>query len=118
MRRVDRDRTVGIGRFSDYPPSMTGRICFLLCGVFILLATFRALGQAPLVRVTPGELVIDPPTLINLGFEWIIEGDSNRNQQRSAEFAQHSIPISDGRQNVVTRRAGRAGRAGRGAYSL
>src|SRR6476660_9234569 len=29
--------------------------------------------------VTPGELVIDPPTLINLGFEWFIEGDANRN---------------------------------------
>jgi hypothetical protein len=30
-------------------------------------------------RVTPGELIIDPPTLINLGFEWLIEGDENRN---------------------------------------
>ena len=30
-------------------------------------------------RVTPGELVIDPPTLINLGFEWLIDGDANRN---------------------------------------
>jgi hypothetical protein len=28
---------------------------------------------------TPGEFVIDPPTLINLGFEWLIEGDDNRN---------------------------------------
>src|SRR5215510_10159660 len=30
-------------------------------------------------RVTAGEFVIDPPTLINLGFEWMIEGDDNRN---------------------------------------
>src|SRR5262245_51481555 len=30
-------------------------------------------------RVTPGELVVDPPTLINLGFEWLIDGDGNRN---------------------------------------
>ena len=29
--------------------------------------------------VTPGEFVIDPPTLINLGFEWVIQGDDNRN---------------------------------------
>ena len=29
--------------------------------------------------VTPGELVIEPPTLINLGFEWFIQGDANRN---------------------------------------
>ena len=26
-----------------------------------------------------GELVIEPPTLINLGFEWFIQGDDNRN---------------------------------------
>ena len=29
--------------------------------------------------VVPGELVVEPPTLINLGFEWFIQGDSNRN---------------------------------------
>ncbi|HAJ77187.1 MAG TPA: hypothetical protein DCM64_12130 [Gammaproteobacteria bacterium] len=29
--------------------------------------------------VTSGELLIEPPTLINLGFEWFIEGDDNRN---------------------------------------
>src|SRR5690349_14845312 len=29
--------------------------------------------------VTVGEFVIDPPTLINLGFEWMIQGDDNRN---------------------------------------
>src|SRR3954468_22495820 len=32
-------------------------------------------------KVTPGELVIDHPTLINLGFEWPIQGDDNRNAQ-------------------------------------
>jgi hypothetical protein len=31
------------------------------------------------VKTRPAELVIDPPTLINLGFEWPIEGDDNRN---------------------------------------
>ena len=30
-------------------------------------------------QVTPGELVIEHPTLINLGFEWHIDGDANRN---------------------------------------
>src|SRR5436190_19779248 len=29
--------------------------------------------------VTAGEFLIDPPTLINLGFEWFIQGDANRN---------------------------------------
>src|SRR6185503_16406505 len=31
------------------------------------------------IKVKAGELVIDPPTLINLGFEWVIDGDDNRN---------------------------------------
>lgn len=30
-------------------------------------------------KVKPGEFIIEPPTLINLGFAWIIEGDENRN---------------------------------------
>jgi hypothetical protein len=30
-------------------------------------------------RVVPGELMVDPPTLENLGFRWYITGDSNRN---------------------------------------
>ncbi len=29
--------------------------------------------------VRAGEFLVDPPTLINLGFEWFIEGDDNRN---------------------------------------
>ena len=29
--------------------------------------------------VVTGELVIEPPTLINLGLEWLIQGDDNRN---------------------------------------
>ncbi len=29
--------------------------------------------------VPPSSLLIDPPTLINLGFEWFIQGDDNRN---------------------------------------
>jgi hypothetical protein len=29
--------------------------------------------------IVPGEFFIEPPTLINLGFEWFIQGDVNRN---------------------------------------
>jgi hypothetical protein len=32
-------------------------------------------------KVKPGDLVIDPPTLINLGFEWLVDGDDNHNAQ-------------------------------------
>jgi hypothetical protein len=35
--------------------------------------------EAPGNAVSTGELLIEPPTLINLGFEWFIEGDDNRN---------------------------------------
>jgi hypothetical protein len=49
-----------------------------------------ARGQGPLPGGDPGEqfdrrtvlageLLIEPPTLINLGFEWFIDGDENRN---------------------------------------
>src|SRR5215813_494966 len=39
-----------------------------------------SVGHAAAANTTkPGEFVIDPPTLINLGFEWFIEGDDNRN---------------------------------------
>src|SRR5262245_1167431 len=31
------------------------------------------------LAVTAGELFIEPATLINLGFEWFVEGDDNRN---------------------------------------
>ena len=30
-------------------------------------------------RTTTGEFIVDPPTLINLGFEWFIQCDDNRN---------------------------------------
>jgi hypothetical protein len=35
---------------------------------------------------TPGELVVEPPTLICLGFEWRIEGDANANATASVAF--------------------------------
>jgi hypothetical protein len=37
-------------------------------------------------RLTLGELIVDPPTLINLGFEWLIDGDDNRNAAVAVSF--------------------------------
>jgi hypothetical protein len=34
----------------------------------------------------PGEFVIDHPTLINLGFEWFIQGDDNRTAQVEVSY--------------------------------
>jgi len=36
--------------------------------------------------VTPGEVVVENPTLINLGFEWRIEGDTNRNASVAVSY--------------------------------
>jgi hypothetical protein len=66
--------------------------CFrsiLLTCVFIP-ASIMAQGPGPTSpspnAVTPGELVIEPPTLINLGFEWFIQGDANRNAAVDVTF--------------------------------
>ena len=37
-------------------------------------------------KVKPGEFIIDHPTLINLGFEWLIQGDDNRNAQVDVSY--------------------------------
>jgi len=37
-------------------------------------------------KVKPGEFIIDHPTLINLGFEWLIDGDNNRNAQVDVSY--------------------------------
>jgi hypothetical protein len=44
------------------------------------LSTCLALPLAAAdLAVTPGQLTVEPPTLICLGFEWRIQGDANRN---------------------------------------
>ena len=66
---------------------------FLLCLVFLLFGPY-AFGQPaapgataiPGTRVKPGEFVVEPPTLINLGFEWYVEGDDNRNATVDVQY--------------------------------
>jgi hypothetical protein len=67
---------------------MTGTARYTVCGLVIVLTSLRVLGQAPPsdVRVTPGELFVEPPTLINLGFEWRIDGDANRNASVAVSY--------------------------------
>jgi hypothetical protein len=43
-------------------------------------------------KVIAGELVIDPPTLINLGFEWLITGDDNRNARVDVWYRKKGDP--------------------------
>lgn len=45
-----------------------------------------ATAAAADLTVTPGELLVEHPTLTNLGFEWRIDGDANRNAQVAVSF--------------------------------
>src|SRR5882724_2327375 len=53
-----------------------------LAGFFLLSAGAAENGN----KVKPGEFIIDHPTLINLGFEWLIQGDDNRNSQVDVSY--------------------------------
>jgi hypothetical protein len=59
--------------------------CLLILAVAVTgdVSLMAAPGDA---RVTPGEFVIEHPTLINLGFEWHIDGDANRNAAVEVSF--------------------------------
>ena len=54
----------------------------------IMLFTFPLITQTLLSQdgVTPGEFIVEPPTLTNMGFEWYISGDNNRNASVSVEY--------------------------------
>jgi hypothetical protein len=45
----------------------------------ILLALLAAQQPAQTTSTISGEFVVEPPTLVSLGFEWRITGDRNRN---------------------------------------
>jgi len=62
-----------------------------LCGTALCLTAMWvsaavARGAEKEIRVEAGELVIDPPTLINLGFEWVIQDDDNRNSRVEVSY--------------------------------
>jgi hypothetical protein len=52
----------------------------------ILLGSIGSAQQAPSATVTPGEFIVEPPTLINLGFEWLVDGDANRNAKVDVSY--------------------------------
>jgi hypothetical protein len=54
---------------------------------FILFSfSGSAAGADNGAKIKPGELVIEPPTLINLGFEWRVQGDDNRNARVDVSY--------------------------------
>src|SRR6202035_4423960 len=53
----------------------------------ILLNLFLAtLGADPENNTQAGRFVVEHPTLLNLGFEWEIRGDANRNATVAVQF--------------------------------
>jgi hypothetical protein len=52
--------------------------CFLAWNVFSVHRDAVVVAQSAGNRTISGEFIVDPPTLINLGFERFIQGDDNR----------------------------------------
>lgn len=51
-------------------------------------------------KIKPGEFVIEPPTLIALGFEWYVKGDDNHNavvnvsyRKKGTVFWKDALPL-------------------------
>ena len=51
--------------------------------VLLLLAAYALTAQN---STRPGRFHVEHPTLLNLGFEWFIEGDTNRNATVEVRF--------------------------------
>jgi hypothetical protein len=79
MKKEDR-RYANMGRSLSFKPAHTGiALTLLLCAA--LVSPARA-GDA----ISPGEFVVERPTLICLGFQWFVEGDDNRNATANVEY--------------------------------
>ena len=69
-------------------PAVIGKSLTSVTALLVLAgaAAAQQSGSSEALSVSPGELVIDPPTLINLGFEWLIRGDANRNASVAVSY--------------------------------
>jgi hypothetical protein len=61
--------------------AIAGAIAVITAGVLPAACLKTPVVQAASQEnpLTTGEFIVDPPTLINLGFEWLVDGDDNRN---------------------------------------
>ncbi len=62
---------------------LTSQQCPLL---YLLLSTFVISSAVAEEMTTPGELILERPTLISLGFEWRIAGDENGNATCKVQY--------------------------------
>jgi hypothetical protein len=68
------------------PPLPLVRLLALMVVVGVGGLAVRAHAAPEDLQVTPGEFIVEHPTLINLGFEWHIDGDANRNARVEVSF--------------------------------
>lgn len=77
--------------------SVTMMVMTVLSRTALSIAVLSLAAAAPPVfaqaasgqlQAMPGELVVEPPTLENLGFEWFIRGDENRNASVEVSYRQ------------------------------
>jgi hypothetical protein len=65
---------------------MRVEICAIALAVGLFGISERAAAAGAVNQVSPDEFIIDHPTLINLGFEWLIQGDDNRNAKVDVSY--------------------------------
>jgi hypothetical protein len=70
-------------------PALRKSIFFFL--LLMLLFSFPRVSKGQ-DQVNPGEFIVEPPTLTNLGFEWKISGDVNRNATVTVEYRVAGTP--------------------------
>src|SRR6185436_20655004 len=68
--------------------------------VFCVLSLLCAMPAAAADKTTAGDFITEPPTLVSLGFEWLIAGDDNRNaavavsyRRRGEQMWRQGLPL-------------------------
>jgi hypothetical protein len=87
MQMMDNDSNSAAGSSSRGAPvglGVFGRFGSMFGALALVLAAPAA--AAPGDAITAGEIVVEPPTLISLGFEWTVEGDANRNASAAIAY--------------------------------
>lgn len=68
----------------------SGYSLLTLCAAMVAMSLRAQIApdseSLPPGAVVAGEIVVEPPTLENLGFEWFIQGDANRNASVAVAF--------------------------------
>ena len=61
-----------------------------LCGLVLSSVLFSSTASSE-NAITPGEFIVEPPTLVCAGFEWMVDGDDNRNSTVEVTFRKKGV---------------------------